>query len=345
MTQTTGPLPPLFRDLLAIRPADAALAATGLEEIARGPGPIPALRMLHSAGLLELPEVGSGKTWERWRALAEISAVDLSLGRLAEGHTDAAGIISEAGAQRESGLYGVWAAGHDVAFRCQEGAVHLIGARPYCSGASGLDRALLTGKAGDDEFLFDIDARQPAVVPLDGTWVAVGMAGSDSATVEFRGAITAGAIGTAGFYTGRPGFWQGSLNVAACWYGGALGLGRAAVAATEANPGTHQLAELGGLMAELMTMRQLLQRAARDTDGEPDDCLSRARDRALAVRHAIYTGCERVMGHAARAGGTGALGHDAAQARRMSDLPVYLRQHHPGPDLETAGKSLFGMNA
>jgi hypothetical protein len=44
---------------------------------------------------LDLPLPGSGRTWQRWAALAEISARNLSLGRLAEGHCDALAIVAE----------------------------------------------------------------------------------------------------------------------------------------------------------------------------------------------------------------------------------------------------------
>ncbi len=63
-------------------------------------------------GRLDLPLPGGGATWERWEALAGIGAVDLSVARLSEGHTDAVAILSEAGTlpPTESRL-GVWAAG------------------------------------------------------------------------------------------------------------------------------------------------------------------------------------------------------------------------------------------
>ena len=54
-----------------------------------------ALRALIDAGLDRLPLPGSGATLERWRMLAAVSAVDLALVKLYEGHTDALAILAE----------------------------------------------------------------------------------------------------------------------------------------------------------------------------------------------------------------------------------------------------------
>jgi hypothetical protein len=50
------------------------------------------------------------------------------------------------------------------------------------------------------------------------------MAASDSPEVRFDG-IRAVPVGGPGAYTGRPGFAHGGAGVAACWYGGARGVG------------------------------------------------------------------------------------------------------------------------
>jgi hypothetical protein len=52
------------------------------------------------SGRLNLPQPGAGRTRERWAALAELAEEDLSLARLAEGHTDALAILAELGALR-----------------------------------------------------------------------------------------------------------------------------------------------------------------------------------------------------------------------------------------------------
>ena len=71
-----------------------------------------AFRAAVESGRLDLPVPGSGRTWERWLALADLAGEDLSLARLGEGHADAVAILAEvAGAAPAAGqLWGVWAA-------------------------------------------------------------------------------------------------------------------------------------------------------------------------------------------------------------------------------------------
>ena len=53
------------------------------------------LRRMLKADQTVLPLPGSGQTLERWRALAGVAAVDLSLAKLFESHTDALAIMAE----------------------------------------------------------------------------------------------------------------------------------------------------------------------------------------------------------------------------------------------------------
>jgi hypothetical protein len=64
------------------------------------------------SGRLDLSLPGSGRTRERWAALADLAEEDLSLARLAEGHTDAVAILAELGARPSATgrRWGVWAA-------------------------------------------------------------------------------------------------------------------------------------------------------------------------------------------------------------------------------------------
>jgi len=56
------------------------------------------------------------------------------------------------------------------------------------------------------------------------------------------------------------------------------------------------------------------------------------------VRTAVETSAEAVMRHAGRAFGATPLCRNARFARRMADLPVFLRQGHAERDLETLGR-------
>ena len=279
-------------------------------------------------GKLELPPPGGGSTAQRFDALAEIAAHDLSLVRLCEGHTDAVAILAEAGASARPGLYGVWAADGDrvTARRGARGWI-LAGRKRYASGAAGLQRALIT--AGTQ--LFDVDLGSPGVRPIAGTWNAVGMADTESVDIELRDVEVGEPIGAAGFYLSRRGFWSGAVGVAACWYGGALGCLRM-VRTRLVQPDAHQRAHLGAIAATCDLMKVMLHAAAAEIDAGTAD-----RRRALIVRHVVEQGCQDVLARTGRAGGTGPLVFDREHARRCADLVVYLRQHHAERDLAELG--------
>ncbi|HEX4339961.1 MAG TPA: acyl-CoA dehydrogenase family protein [Polyangiaceae bacterium] len=293
---------------------------------------------------LELPLPGRGFTRERFDRLLEFSAVDLSLGRLVEGHTDAHAILAEADHERFEGkLYGVWAAeppGSGVAASRATNGFRLCGLKRFCSGARTLDRALVTANSADGALLFDVDVRAIGVRPLPGTWPAVGMANSDSLDVHFDLEVPGDAqLGSPRFYVERPGFWQGSVGVAACWLGGAVGCARMLKARFSGRePDDHVAAHLGAIIADVSAMRAVFERAANEIDaaGESDPDGFR---RALTVRQVVEQGCQRVLTATGRASGTGPLVFDAQHARRAADLAVYLRQHHAEHDAATLARA------
>jgi alkylation response protein AidB-like acyl-CoA dehydrogenase len=225
------------------------------------------------SGRLNLPLPGSGRTRERWAALADLAEEDLSLARLAEGHVDALAILAELGAAElgaaEPGTaspsamsrWGVWAAqppgpGLAASQAGADGGWRLDGIKRYCSGARSCTNALVTATALDGNQLFAVSTRD--LVPVPGSWPATGMAGSDTLDVRFSG-IAAEPVGGPGGYIDRPGFAHGGAGVAACWYGGARGVGRTLlVAAARRDVGPHALAHLGAVDIALRTAKLAL---------------------------------------------------------------------------------------
>lgn len=305
--------------------------------------PASALALAARSGLLRLPLPGRGSTWQRWQALAELAAHDLSLARLGEGHADALAILAEAGRPEPptNWLLGVWAAGpvDSVVAEPEGGAWRLTGRRRWCSGASSITHALVTGSLEGANQLFLVDLHQPGVVPCPGSWPAVGMAGSDSVDVDLSEA-GAEVVGGPGFYLGRSGFWHGALGVAACWWGGAVGVSRALWRASKARSTSDRLAHLGAVDARLWSMESALRAAAAVVDTHPQDTEA-IRCLALRARHLIERGATEVMDRTGRATGAGPLSHDAAHAQRVADLTVYLRQIHAEADLEVLGRTLI----
>jgi alkylation response protein AidB-like acyl-CoA dehydrogenase len=303
------------------------------------------LRDLVVHGHLDLPRPGQGRTEARLKALACLGSVDLSLARLAEGHADAVAILAEAGrTARAATVYGVWAATSAAARvdgRPSAKGWELTGRKQFCSGAGTLDRALVTVETPEGTRLLDIDCHQPEIRLIPGTWPAVGMAESHSLDVSFDGAGVDGSdtVGDPGFYTDRPGFWHGSVGVAACWYGGARGLVQGLVSyLSSGGADDHQLAHVGALTARCDAMALTLDDAARRIDADPDNRAGTAHWLALEVRHLIEQGCTEILERVGRAGGARPLSLDAVQSRRAADLYVYLRQHHAERDLAALGR-------
>ena len=297
----------------------------------------PALRAAQAAGVLDLPLPGSGGTLARWQALAELSATDLVLGRLAEAHADALAILAELGGPPSDGLWGVWASeppNARVEARRAAGGWVLSGRKAWCSGALVLDHALVTAWAPDGRRLLAVDVADLPVVA--DSWAAVGMAASGSVTVELHD-VPALPVGGPGAYLDRPGFWHGGAGVAACWYGGALGAARLLLSAARSSPrDPHALAHLGAVDALVAALAAQLAVAAAEVDADPAG--AGAQLRAVRLRSRVEAGATEILDRVGRALGAGPLCLDPVQAQRAADLPVYLRQSHAERDLAGLGE-------
>ncbi|MCY1139095.1 acyl-CoA dehydrogenase [Actinoplanes sp. Pm04-4] len=282
----------------------------------------------------DLPLPGRGDTAERLRRLAELGRADPVAARLGEGHADAVAIRAELGDDGESAgeRWGVWAAvPKSVRATRTAGGWQLTGERPWCSGAGWCTHALVTAEAEDGIRLFAVANEPPHAVPLDGTWPAVGMAASDSRTIRFTGA-PARPVGGPGDYVNRPGFWHGGIGVAACWYGGALGIADALHTSAKDDP--HTLAHLGAADVALGAAHAVLMEAAAIIDADPAAIQHRL---ALRVRATVEAAATEVIDRVGRALGAGPLCRDERHAHRVADLTVYLRQSHAEADLEQLG--------
>ena len=300
------------------------------------------------SGRLDVPLPGSGATWARWAAFADLAGEDLSLARLAEGHADAVAILAELDGPppRPGSRWGVWAAnppGPNVTASRQGSTWVLRGTKQYCSGARVCTQALVTAAAGDGARLFAVAVAD--LEPQPGSWPATGMAGSDTLDVGFPG-VAAEPVGPPGAYPSRPGFSHGGCGVAACWYGGARGVATALLsAAAKRDVGPHALAHLGAVDIALHTARAALRQAADEIDADPLDLRGAGPLRALRVRALTEAVAADVLARTGRALGAGPLGHDEAHSRAVADLTVYLRQHHAERDLARLGEVVAGQRA
>jgi alkylation response protein AidB-like acyl-CoA dehydrogenase len=305
---------------------------------------------------IELPAPGVGRTRDRWSALATLGAVDLTVARAAEPHLDALAILGEAshpdlGPGALAGSWGVYAAEGPGARLCAQpnpgrdaGAPNgwqLDGVKPWCSLAEVVDHALVTAWIDERQRgLFAVSLRQPSVTTASSGWVSHGLRDVRSTSTSYRSA-DATLIGTPGWYLDRDGFAWGGIGVAAVWYGGAVGIARRLLRqAGERELDQIGWAYLGTIDSTLHAARSVLLESADEIDG------GRARGQAgallaLRVRQVVADAVETTIRAADHALGPGPLATEPEHATRVSDLRIYVRQHHAERDAAALGRTVY----
>ena len=299
-----------------------------------------ALKALQEEGLDQLPLPGSGQTLERFSGLAQVAGHDLRLCKLYEGHTDALAIIAQLKGPLPplGSIWGMWAAEPPTAkVRVRREGRHLIvdGRKAWCSGAAVVSHGLLTAwDEADHQQLVAVPMDQPGVTVTNEEWNAVGMAATGSVEILFEAARGL-AIGSAGDYLSRPGFWQGGIGIAACWYGAAQRLGEVLRVQCSQHADPHALAHLGAVDSALNSAACVLRASAAQVDREP---FANARLLAQQARACIEDTVKQVIYHVGRGVGAGPYCKDPHFAQLMADLPVYVRQSHAERDLAALGE-------
>lgn len=305
----------------------------------------------------EVPPPGTGRTRERWSALATLGAADLTVARVAEPHLDALAILRESGdpdlehrtGSTSWGVYAAEGAGVRLCARPEPatpGAWTLTGTKPWCSLAEHLDDALVTAWVDDQRRgLFAVALRQPAVSPAgDATWAAHGLPLVRSTPVTFSGAAAV-PVGGPGWYLQRDGFAWGGIGVAAVWCGGAIGLARR-LHRQAAGRELDQVGRmhLGTVDAALHGARTVLDAAADDIDAGRA-AGARGALLALRVRQVVAEAVETVVRATDHALGPAPLALEPEHAGRVSDLRLYVRQHHAERDAAALGAAVLEQGA
>ena len=333
------------RDALRTIAADSAAAG---DDIGRG------IALAVNLGV-DTPLPGGGRTAERLEILATVGATDLTAARVVEPHLDALAILAEAAADGldvdlaalgayDSASWGVFAAeGPGVRVDATQSDAHwsLTGTKPWCSLGGRLSHALITAHTDAGRRLFAISLRDAGIeVPAD-QWQARGLTHVTSGPIVLH-RVPAVPVGAAGWYLHRPGFAWGGIGVAAVWWGGAIGLGRALHRRCQAAADQQILQmHLGAVDAALFATGTTLQAAADAIDGgsatDPNVLASR-------VRVVAHDAAELVLNRVGHALGPAPLALDDRHARRVADLTLYLRQHHAERDQAALGTSLLSAN-
>ncbi len=324
-------------------------------------------RVLSEAGLLALPVPDPpgargrrASFGEEWRVLRAVAGADGSAGRIFDGHLNAVERVNvlapepvrtkelEAVASGEL-LLGVWGAdpipgegppAHIV--ETGSGPV-LEGVKTFCSGSTGLDRALVAVRGVDGApgppLLAYVDLR--GGLEVDKAWFrGSGMRSSESHRVVFRDARVLAILGEPGELVREPYFARDAIRTAVTWAGiadlavyAALEILAAKSAGSEPDDVVSLAA--GRMLAAQKTMDRWLENAARAADADPEKSLAGF---STELRATVAACCREILDEAARACGSHPFAVAGPLDRARRDLELFLLQHRLEPALVRAGR-------
>lgn len=359
--------------------ATIAAGAAGLDREPRFPR--EAFASLAAAGVLSAT-IGAARDGasvaSEWALLRRVAAADASVARILDGHLNAVERLEVAAAPRlrdrelaavEAGgrLLGVWGAdprpgeGDPARLHEGDGGLALRGVKTFCSGAGGVDAALVMVASGDGGAPALVLLDCGAAVEVDRDWYrAAGLRASESHRVVFHDAPVTAVLGEPGELARDPWFSRDAMRTAATWAGMVDAAAAAALdALVDAGRQEDPLARLaaGRIEAARGTVDAWLARAARVADAairpsaaaptlgsllDGDHALglhlaADPRVTSVAMRAEIDRATKAILETAAAACGS----HPFVTADRLDrarrDLETFLLQHRLDPLLTRLG--------
>lgn len=313
------------------------------------------VRALAAAGLLEAPlpvAVGGqglgldpSSVSTLARVLMTVGGGSLPLGRLYEGHVNAAKLVATYGTPAQvarfanrarTSLSAVWntQAADGLRIAGEGGSRKLVGRKVFASGAGHIRYPLVTARDGaGDLFMVLPDVDDPTRADLS-DWRAHGMRASASGAVDFSGipVCDEDIVGEPDDFHKQPTFSGGAWRFAAVQTGGIAAffdLARAHLVGAGRDRDPHQRARMGTAAMAVQSARQWVFEAARiaeDDRVEDDLRIAHVNLARLAVERAGLDVLELVH----RSVGLAAFSRSHPIERLSRDLATYLRQ--PVPD-------------
>ena len=326
--------------------------------------PADAFAGLRAAGALRFNAVADRPRPPAYAELdlvRRVAAADGSVGRIFDGHLNGVERIAVQGepplrdaelAAVAAGerLVGVWG-GEPVPGEGPPAALHragdgevLRGVKTFCSGAGGIDRALVLAHSGDGgpPVSVWIDVADPGSIEIDESWYrSHGLVASVSHRVVFHDAPVLARLGEPGAIAAQPWFGRDALRTAASWAGmadtavcGALAsLAERAGQGEPSEPSELEALAAGRIVTHQRTIDAWLAQAVRAMD----DGTAAIGDVALHARVAIADACRGLLDEAARACGSRPFARAQALDRARRDLDLFLLQHRLEPMLARHG--------
>ena len=286
--------------------------------------PHAAFAALHEAGALTPPATRE----EEWNLVRAVAKADGSVGRIFEGHLNAYERLTIDGIDPEDHLLGVW--GADPAPDEGEPAIiqgdELHGVKVFCSGAGGLDRALVIARGT----LVCVDLHDN--VEIDRSWYrSGGMRASESHRVVFHGARV---IATLGSLTREPWFARDAIRTAACSAGILDAAVEAALSDLAAKPETDDLRALAA--GRIVTAQSTIDRWFEYAASQPPDADLKAT--AIELRATVAEAGATIVQQAANATGSRPFATGTALDRARRDFELFVQQHRLDPLVARLGR-------
>ncbi len=369
-TAEANPVKPAGRILPGSAAFDAVFAQ--ISEGAAGRDTEPAFphrpfRVLAEAGLLALPvpdpvEARGRRAsfGEEWRVLRAVARADGSVGRIFDGHLNAVERVAvlapeplrtrelEAVAAGEL-LLGVWGAdpipseGTPACLVETSNGLVLQGVKTFCSGSTGLHRALVAVRGTDGApgppHLAYVDLSEG--VEIDRAWFrGTGMRSSESHRVVFEGAPVLAVLGEPGELVREPYFSRDAIRTAASWAGisdlaADAALDTLAAKSNDREPDDIVSVAAGRILTARGTIDRWLDHASREADANPENSLAGF---AVQLRVAVAGACREILDEAARACGSHPFTVAGPLDRARRDLQLFLLQHRLEPALARVGR-------
>jgi len=294
---------------------------------------------------------------KEWRVLRAVARADGSVGRILDGHFNGVERVSllapeplrsaelEAIAAGER-LLGVWGAdpvpgeGEPARLVQDTGGARLFGVKTFCSGATGLDRALVLvrGPTQGPPLLAYVDLSEG--VEVDTTWYkGAGMRASESHRVVFEGTPVLAVLGEPGELVKEPYFSRDAIRTAVTWAGISDTALDAALDVLAAKAGDGQPDDVVSLAAgRMLTGRGTIDRWLAYAAGRADADPSSLPGISTELRESVAHSCRTIVDEAARALGSHPFAVSGPLDRARRDLELFLLQHRLEPALVRRGR-------
>jgi alkylation response protein AidB-like acyl-CoA dehydrogenase len=365
----------------AVTPAgswlDRDALARALERIAANAGeldadprfPHDAFEALAAAGVVQLAaERARCSLFCEAVIVRGVAGADASVARILDGHFNGVerfAMLADAelrereleAISRGELLLGVWGAdpapGEGPPARIEQGVpgeLVLRGVKTFCSGAGGVQRALVIARDEHDERrIAYVDTARGVVV--DRSWYrASGLRASESHRVEFRDAPLLALLGGPDEIMREPWFSRDAVRTSATWAGIADRILDATVASlAERSPDELRLHALGRMRVARSSIDRWLEHAVARLDAAGGEASPPARarpdDRAAQdwrslsgeCRIALSDAARSIAGEAVRVAGSRELVVGGPLDRARRDLDLFLLQHRLDPKLVELG--------